>query len=156
VGSQVDVESFSSLGGDLPFYFDDSGNPLAGAPVTRFKPQIAAPDGTNTSFFGTDIGYDADTDPNFFGTSAAAPHAAAVAALMLEHTPSLEPMGVRQVLAASATDIESAGVDDLSGDGYQVTASGDLTFRAGDAIVLTDGFAVTAGGSFLAQIDPSL
>lgn len=116
-GGQIDVEPFSSLGGDLPFYFDAAGNPLAGAPVTRFKPQIAAPDGTNTTFFGSDSGFDVDSDPNFFGTSAAAPHAAAVAALVKEASPSLEPNGVRQVLAASARDIEAGGVDDLSGDG---------------------------------------
>ena len=35
--SQLDVEPFSSLGGNIPFYFDGSGNPLPGAPQTRFK-----------------------------------------------------------------------------------------------------------------------
>ena len=114
---QINVEPFSSLGGDIPFYFDGSGNPLAGAPVTRFKPQFAAPDGTNTTFFGSDIGFDSDSHPNFFGTSAAAPHAAAVAALMLDINPNLVPYGVRQVLTASAVDIQTTGVDDLSGEG---------------------------------------
>lgn len=199
-GGQIDVEPFSALGGDLPFYFDAAGNPLAGAPVTRFKPQIAAPDGTNTSFFGADVGFDADGDPNFFGTSAAAPHAAAVAALLKEASPSLQPNGVRQVLAQTAGDVETAGRDELSGDGlvdafdvvqavstagsgcvdtldlsqqdveglqffracqtitagdaYRVTASGELTFRAGDRIVLADGFSVETGGNFTAEISP--
>lgn len=201
-GGQIDVEPFSSLGGDLPFYFDGSGNPLPNGPETRFKPQIAAPDGTNTTFFGSDTGFDADADPNFFGTSAAAPHAAAVAALLKQMSPNLEPMGVRQVLAAAALDIETAGVDDLAGDGlvdafdtvqtvsqtgagciddlelssqdvtgtqffracqtitagndYRVTGTGDLTYRAGQRIVLADGFRVESGGSFVAEIDPSL
>jgi hypothetical protein len=115
--SQIDVEPFSSLGGNIPFYFDGSGDPLPGAPQTRFKPEISAPDGTNTTFFGSDIGYDADSHPNFFGTSAAAPHAAAVAALALDGDPTLTPAGLRTLLASTATDIESAGVDFLSGAG---------------------------------------
>ena len=85
---RLDVEPFSSKGGQLPFYFDAQGNPLPGAPVFRFKPEMTAPDGTNTTFFGSDS--EPDGWPNFFGTSAAAPHAAAVAALMLDANGSLE------------------------------------------------------------------
>lgn len=114
---QLDVEPFSSLGGNLPFYFDASGNPLPGAPVLRFKPEIAAPDGTNTTFFGNDIIGDPDPFPNFFGTSAAAPHAAAVAALMLDANPTLTPAQIRSTLASTAIDVESLGVDSLSGAG---------------------------------------
>lgn len=114
---QIDVESFSSLGGSLPFYFDASGNLLAGAPVLRFKPEIAAPDGTNTSFFGADVLGDTDAFPNFHGTSAAAPHAAAVAALMLQANPFLTPAQIMDAMRSTATDIESLGRDALSGDG---------------------------------------
>jgi len=69
----VNVEPFSSLGGDIPYYFDGEGNPLPGAPVTVFKPDVAGPDGVNTTFFG---GSDPEDDgfPNFYGTSASAPH----------------------------------------------------------------------------------
>ncbi|MFQ5516564.1 MAG: S8 family serine peptidase [Acidimicrobiia bacterium] len=115
-GPEINVESFSNLGGDLPFYFDRNGNPLAGAPVTRFKPDIAAPDGTNTTFFG---GTDPEPDgfPNFYGTSAAAPHAAAIAALMLDLRPTLTPAVVLSALRTTAVDIEAAGSDPLSGAG---------------------------------------
>jgi hypothetical protein len=50
----------------------------------RLKPDLAAMDGANNTFFSSDASQDPDTQPNFFGTSAAAPHAAAVGALTLQ------------------------------------------------------------------------
>jgi hypothetical protein len=111
----INVERFSSLGGDLPFFYSGNGTPLVGAPQLRAKPEIASPDGTNTTFFVQDA--DGDGFPNFFGTSAAAPHAAAVAALLRERNPSLSPSGVLSALTSTAIDIESAGYDFLSGFG---------------------------------------
>ena len=112
----LDVESFSSLGGNLPFYYSDDGLTRYDTPETRFKPEITAPDGTDTTFFGS-----TDTDatgwPNFYGTSAAAPHAAAVAALMLQLKPILSPQNVYDFLRASTEDAEENGPDFLSGDG---------------------------------------
>jgi chitodextrinase len=118
-GAETDVEPFSSSGGDLPIFFDGSGNPLPMPPLTRSKPELTAPDGTNTTFFGFDTAGpgDPDTYPNFFGTSAAAPHAAAVAALMLERDPSLTPAQVLAAMQLTAVDIESAGWDSRSGAG---------------------------------------
>ncbi|MCP4200483.1 MAG: S8 family serine peptidase [bacterium] len=116
-GGQIDVTPSGSLGGNLPFYFDGSGAPLAGAPVDRFKPEMAAPEGVNNTFFGVDIGFDADAFPNFAGTSAAAAHGAAVAALLLELNPVLTPQQTRDALTTSAVDIESPGTDALSGAG---------------------------------------
>ncbi|MCY3022446.1 MAG: autotransporter-associated beta strand repeat-containing protein [Planctomycetota bacterium] len=123
----INAEAFSSKGGigtnGIEFYFDTAGNPLAGAPVKRDKPDLAAPDGTNTSVFGTDIAYDPDTLPNFFGTSAAAPNAAAVAALLREKTPGLTPAEIVLIMKLSARDIVAtkpvsvAGPDDLTGAG---------------------------------------
>lgn len=40
--------------------------------------------------------------------------------------------------------------------GFEVTASGDVTFRAGRRVILGDGFSVAAGGSFRAMVDPVL
>jgi hypothetical protein len=111
----INVERFSSLGGVLPFFFSGNGTPLAGGVQLRAKPELSAPDGTNTTFFVQDS--DADGFPNFFGTSAAAPHAAAVAALVREQNPSLSPAGILSTLTTTAVDIESAGYDFLSGFG---------------------------------------
>ncbi|MEW6270161.1 MAG: S8 family serine peptidase [Thermodesulfobacteriota bacterium] len=113
----VNVEAFSSLGGELPFFFGPTGVPLAGAPVLRAKPEIAAPDGTNTTFFSPGSDAEGDGFPNFFGTSAAAPHAAAVAALVRERNPALGPAAVLATLTDTALDIEAPGFDFLSGFG---------------------------------------
>ncbi len=108
------VEWFSSLAG-TPNYFDLAGNRIA--PVVRQKPEITAPDGGNTSFFDPfgngDIMEDTDTFPNFFGTSAAAPHAAGVAALMLdaEKLNNLTPNQIKGVLVAHAIDMDNSFTD---------------------------------------------
>jgi hypothetical protein len=103
----------SSSGGGTPILFSADGTRLS-SPEVRSKPWVAAPDGGNTTFFGTDIpdpgdGSDADTYPNFFGTSAAAPHAAAVAALLREAEGSLTPAEVATLLADTARDMDGPG-----------------------------------------------
>jgi len=105
------VESYSSSGG-TPVYFDSVGIPLG--PITRQQPKFTAPDGGNTTFFVQDSGVDPDTFPNFFGTSAAAPHAAAVAALLLSAKPTLTPAQVVAAMENTALDMDdpsSAGFD---------------------------------------------
>ena len=80
------LESFSSSGA-TPILFDLGGNRLATPDSRSQKPEIVAPDCVDTTlFFG---GEDSMPDgfPNFFGTSAAAPHAAAMAALLLQARP---------------------------------------------------------------------
>ncbi|ELR99192.1 S8 family serine peptidase [Gloeocapsa sp. PCC 73106] len=109
------LESFSSAGG-TPILFDRAGNRLA-TPIDRRQPTIVAPDGTNTTFFGRDIAQDADTFPNFFGTSAAAPHAAAVAALMLEAKPNSTPTEIYNALEQTAINMGTPGFDRDSGFG---------------------------------------
>ncbi len=75
------LEGFSSLG-PVRVFFNPDGSTKSSI-ETRQKPDFAAPDGVDTSFFGSP---DADGTgfPNFFGTSAAAPNAAAVAGLLLD------------------------------------------------------------------------
>lgn len=96
-------EYYSSPGPSL-IHFDADGNRLAQVEV-REKPDLAAPDGGNTTHFISDTDEDTDNLPNFFGTSAAAPHAAAVAALVIEKAGgpgSITPKKMRSVLRQSA------------------------------------------------------
>ena len=85
------------------------------APVVRQKPDLAATDGVNTSFFGGD--YEGDGSPNFFGTSAAAPHAAAVAALLRQAEPGLTPTQVYARLTGTARLLGATAADPLTGAG---------------------------------------
>ena len=122
-------EFFTSPGGDLPIYFDSEGNRLR-RPEIRRVPQVAAADGGNTTFFTVDNPRDADAQPNFFGTSAAAPHAAAIAALALQKSGGpkrVSPAKLRTRLQKSAFkhDLDPnhsggrAGGLSLSADGHQ-------------------------------------
>ncbi len=76
-------ESFTAPG-PVTVYFDPAGNRLA-TPDVRLQPTVAAADAANESFFSSDSAGDPDTTSrNFSGTSAAAPHAAAIAALVIQ------------------------------------------------------------------------
>ncbi len=100
------VEPFSSRG-PVTHYFAPAradGSPRLAAPQVTRAPQLAATDGTATSFF-------AEKQAGvwrFYGTSAAAPHAAAVAALLLQAQPDLTPREVREQLTATAARVGSA------------------------------------------------
>jgi hypothetical protein len=107
------LASFSSAG-STPIIFDSAGDRLA-RPNLRPKPEIVAPDGIDTTFFGSDT--DGNGFPNFFGTSAAAPHAAAVAALLLEARPKLNPAKIYRRLENSAIDMGTPGFDNDTGFG---------------------------------------
>ncbi len=111
------LESFSSAG-PMGIFFNPDGTPVNadGTPEIRLKPEFIAPDGGNTTFFAAGLDPEGDGWPNFFGTSAAAPHAAAVAALMLQQA-ALTPTTVKTALEASAIDMASAGFDYDTGYG---------------------------------------
>ena len=110
------VETFSS-DGPRRIFFEADGTPITsgnfsstGGRVLQ-KPDLAAADGVSTSTPGFST---------FKGTSAAAPHAAAIAALMLEAAggpDNVMPAALRTAMTGSALDIEETGVDRDSGAG---------------------------------------
>ena len=98
------INYFSSVGGS-PILFDTKGKRLR-KPETRMNPLFTATDGGNTSFFGQQIN-DGDTFPNFFGTSAAAPHAASVSAQLHQMAAGrVSSKWIDQILCSTALDMD--------------------------------------------------
>ena len=120
-GSEA-VESFSSDGPRRMFYEPDGtpvtpGNFGADGGVLVAKPDIAAADGVSTATPGF---------RDFHGTSAAAPHAAAIAALALQAAGGprrVSPAELHAALTAGALDIGSEGADRNAGAGIVVAPS---------------------------------
>jgi subtilisin family serine protease len=120
------IQAFSSAGG-VPILFDTAGNRL---PVSQLRqqPALVAPDGVNTTFLGP-IDVEGDGFPNFVGTSAAAPHAAGVAALLKGRNPAASPDDIYAVLKATAIDM-----DDPDIPGFQT----GFDFRTGFGLIQAD------------------
>jgi hypothetical protein len=98
------VPEFFTSPGPSTIYFDKN-NKRFKKPEIRLKPDMAAMDGANTTFFIEDDSTDDDDFPNFFGTSAVAPHAAAIAALVLDAAGGpgkVKPDKMRKILQDSA------------------------------------------------------
>ena len=101
-------EDFTSPG-PVTIYFDTNNNRLA-TPQLRLKPDVAAADGANNTFFPLGPVQDAPWDPdpnfpNFYGTSAASPHCAAIAALVIQAhggPGSLTPAQVKTLMQLTA------------------------------------------------------
>jgi hypothetical protein len=60
--------------------------------------------------------------------------------------------------SATVTTSETFGACDTltAGSGFAIESPGDVTFEAGNMIVLENGFSVDAGATLTATIDPSL
>ena len=127
------LEAYSSEGG-TPILFDSTGTRLA-TPVTRQKPNVVGPDGGNTTFFGFTLASNGVTGangqldttnsscqnnanyPNYFGTSAATPHVAGIAALYLQANSSLTPTQIYTALQDGALSMNGTTSPDYS-NGY--------------------------------------
>jgi len=118
------LESYSSLGGDPILFSVDTTTGTTTrltTPVVRQKPNVVGPDGVNDTFLGFTLADDPDIPtsggllstntascqndpsyPNFFGTSAATPHVAGIAALMLQANSALTPTQIYDSLQNSA------------------------------------------------------
>jgi subtilisin-like proprotein convertase family protein len=112
-GSANAVESFSSDGPRRIFFNPDGsaitpGNYSSTGGKILQKPDLTAADGVSTSVPGF---------PTFSGTSAAAPHAAAIAGLVLSYNPLLSPDSVRSILTRTSLEIAGPGWDQDSGAG---------------------------------------
>ncbi len=138
--SPNEVEPFSSDGPRRMFFNPDGsaitpGNYSATGGLVLEKPDITAADGVATSVPGFGV---------FLGTSAAAPHAGAIAALLWSHKPLLSPADVRAFLALPALDIEAPGVDANSGAGVVMA---DQVFEPSARLVLRSVQLVDANGN---------
>ncbi len=109
------TENFSSDGPARKFHHPD-GTPVSpgnflvgtGGGLTQQYPVVTAADGVTTSVPGF---------APFYGTSAAAPHAAAIAALIKGYNPTLTASQIRNIMVATALDIEAVGADNDTGAG---------------------------------------
>jgi len=112
-GSSNVVEIFSS-DGPRRIFFNADGSPLTPGNQTSTggellqKPDITAADGSSTTTPGF---------MPFFGTSAAAPQASAMMALLKQASPSSTRTQLFNAMISSAIDIEGPGVDRDSGAG---------------------------------------
>lgn len=103
-------EEYSSRGPVAHYFGPVTGTtpaaPLEPAEVLA-KPDITATDGGADTFFGSCVAH----TWRFFGTSAAAPHAAAVAALELQREPAATPAKVREAMVESASPVGAFAPD---------------------------------------------
>jgi len=145
-GVVTPVELFSADGWRQMFYKKDNTRIRGGVTFgsgggeTRFKPDLAAPDGVST------------TNPNFFlnpffGTSAAAPHAGAVAALLKSAVPTAKANRLRNAMLAGAIDIAAEGQDHQSGKGVISALEALSQIGAEPAVFLSLVSATTTGSS---------
>ena len=122
------VASFSSRGG----------TPVNN--VVRNKPEFTAPNGINTTVNFGGVNIDGDPLPNFFGTSAAAPHAAAVAALLIEGkrkfaNQTITPAALRTLMETTALDMDATGFDFNTGYGFIQANTAMRTFATPTPVI---------------------
>ncbi len=135
---QTNPEDFSSTGPSTILFNADGTR--KSTPEVRAKPDILSIDGADTSFFIPNDDYDGNGYNNFFGTSAAAPHAAAVAALIRQAFPGYTPAQVYSLMKATADPTVGNGDSNVIGagliDAYRAIYGGSVPATT----PLSDGF----------------
>jgi len=157
------LESYSSEGG-APILFDSTGVRLA-TPITRQKPDVTGPDGVNDTFLGFTLASRGDTAsngllnttitecqndpsyPNFFGTSAATPHVASIAALMLQANSTLTPTAIYTALRNSALPMSGTVPNLNSGYGFVQANAAFALIPPGAPSLSSSVSTVTAGST---------
>jgi subtilisin family serine protease len=115
-GKEYTLENYSSVGGGFGIILDKNGKSIP--EEFRMKPDLVGPDATSTTV--PDFGV-------FFGTSAAAPHVAAVAALIKQSNMNLTRDQILKALIKSAEDMDNPytegfdkGFDFATGNGFVI------------------------------------
>jgi len=162
------LDDFSSAGG-VPIYLDKYGLRLPAQQI-RQTPRFTGPDGGNTTFFLSDSNFDDDDGdgcnsptatfitpclanpagerPNFFGTSASAPHVAGVAALMLQKNSALPAAQVYDILGNTAEDMRKREVEVQPGPGNSIFS----TFTSPLGFDFDSGFGFVNAAAALAAV----
>ena len=145
------IEPFSSAGG-TPILFDNIGRRLI-KPEIRFKPEIVAPDNSDTSFFGTNT--DFNSHPNFQGTSASAPNAAALAVLLKQAYPDLTPDSIKLAMTQGSLNLNDPSpiIDEISPKNDACRVNSNFDFGTGCGLVQAD--LVFEQGSVFLSLDTS-
>ena len=148
-GATNRVEVFSSDGPRRMFFNPDGtaitpGNFSSTGGLVLQKPDFTAADGVATTM-PTNSGLNP-----FYGTSAAAPHAGAIAALLLSYRPDLTPAQIRAALVNSAIAIGTPGWSRDSGAGIIMADQAIAYLNPAVAITFP-----TAGGE-LSDVAPPL
>ncbi len=133
-GATPDFTDYFSSTGPGKLLFDANGNPLP-QPVTVNTPDVVGPDGIDTSVSGF---------APFYGTSAAAPNVAAVAALVQQVNPGLTPAQLATILEQSATPLSNepasvAGAGLVQADRAVEMAEAAACYCAGTRILTAKG-----------------
>src|SRR5579872_4008112 len=152
-GAANPVEFFSSDGPRRVFYNPD-GSPITPGDfsskggIVRRKPDITAANGVSTT-----LPFDSGLNP-FYGTSAAAPHAAAIAALVKSYNPNLTPPEIRTILTNTSLDVMAPGIDRDSGAGivmaYQALLAAPPPLPLPNLVIATN---ILSGGNGNGIID---
>jgi hypothetical protein len=138
------IESFSSRGPITVKY---------PTPAKLQAPVLVAPDGIYVDTVGTYFASELFPDGNFYGTSAAAPNAAAVAALIRGAFPNLTVAQLVTALETGATQLGSSAPDYTFGYG-RIDAMGALSTLAAPTMTSLQDVSIEASSSTTSTAQP--